>query len=129
MKLLRVKQLPLSILFAALFQLSTPAANAANTVDLSSATHWVCDGDFTVKLDAKSGVLRTIVKSRKIDESLPFYTCNSSHCDWGNGPGAELCQEVPCAEIVAEEKYQHLWIRLKDFEGRCDAVKSKDTQN
>ena len=129
MKLLRVKQLPLSILFVALLQSGAAPASAANTVDLSSDTHWVCDGNFVVTLDAKTGVMRITMKSKKIDESLPYYTCNSSHCDWGNGPGAERCQEIPCAEIVAEEKYQHLWIRLKNFEGQCDAVKSREKQD
>jgi hypothetical protein len=91
--MVEVRYLKVVVLPVALSLLIGTGSEAANTVDLSPAIHWVCDGDFIVHVGEKSGILRTIVKSRKIDESLPFYSCRSSHCDWGNGPGAGECQK------------------------------------
>ncbi len=106
-----------------------PAPNAANTVELASGLKWYCEGDLEVRLNDYSGHLWILSKSRKVDEKLSFYSCNSSHCNWGNGEGAEQCEEVPCAEILASEKEQHLRIRLKNFEGNCRTVNPTGAQN
>ena len=97
----------------------SPASHAANSVDLASKLKWKCEGDLAVRLNAYSGHLWILVKSRKIDEKLPFHSCNSSHCDWGNNEGAKQCQVAPCAQIMATENGEQLRIRLKNFEGSC----------
>lgn len=102
-----------------LWLMISPASNAANTVELASGLKWYCEGDLEVRLNDYSGHLWILSKSRKVDEKLPFYSCNSSHCSWSYGKGAEQCEEVPCAEILASENEQHLRIRLKTFEGNC----------
>jgi hypothetical protein len=114
-----VQVLHLKATFPVLALFLSPASNAANPVDLSSELKWNCEGDLEVRLNDYSGHLWILSKSRKVDEKLPFYSCASSHCDWGNDQGAEKCQVVPCAEVISTENGQQLWIRLKSFEGKC----------
>lgn len=121
-----IQQSTKAVLAIALSLFISTASDAANTVELSSKLKWNCEGDLTVRLNDYYGILWILDASRKIDERLPFYSCNSSRCDWGNNQGAEQCQEVPCAEILAGEKEQQLLIRLKNFEGRCTVMKSID---
>lgn len=118
-----------AVLTFSLTLIVSTASYAANTVDLRFNRKWNCEGDLEVRLNDHSGHLWILVRSRHIDEKLPFYSCNSSRCDWGNNAGAEQCEVVPCAEVMAGKKEQQLWIRLKDFEGRCTMVKSIDKQD
>ena len=90
-------------------------ALAAEEVILSSKVKWKCEGDTQVHLNDDTGKLRIISKSVGVDETLPFYACHSSHCDWGPTPAAAECGEVPCAEMLASETEQSLLIRLGGF--------------
>ena len=112
-------------------QLFVPTVSkSANTVDFSFNRKWHCEGDIDVRLNEVYGILWILVKSHKIDEKLPFYRCDDSHCDWGNDKGAERCNVPPCAEVLAGRKEQQLRIRKRDFEGRCTMLKSiKKTQD
>jgi hypothetical protein len=105
------------------------ASKSANTVDLSFYRKWHCESDIDIRLDEHYGILWILVRSHKIDEKLPFHSCKDSHCNWGNGDGAEHCKTIPCAEVMASRKDQQLLIRLKDFEAKCSMVKSTHTQD
>lgn len=123
--------LPIHMISAALsLQLLVPAASkSANTVDFSFNRKWHCESEVDVRLNEVYGILWILERSHKIDEKLPFYGCNDSHCDWGNNQGAEHCEVAPCAEIMASRKEQRLRIRIKNFEGNCTMLKSLETQD
>jgi hypothetical protein len=123
--------LPINLFNVALsLQLLVPTASkSANTVDFSFNRKWHCEGDIDVRLNEVYGILWILVRSHKIDEKLPFYRCDDSHCDWGNDHGAERCNVAPCAEVMAGRKEQQLRIKLKNFEGRCTMLKSIDKQD
>ena len=114
---------------ASLSLLILSASKSASTVDLSFYRKWHCESDVDIRLNEYYGILWILVRSQEIDEKLPFHSCKDSHCDWGNGDGAEHCKVIPCAEVMASRKEQQLLIRLKDFEARCTMVKSIHKQD
>ncbi|HUQ35491.1 MAG TPA: hypothetical protein VM144_03845 [Aestuariivirga sp.] len=123
-----------SVLFKVGLSASLPlmilsASKSASTVDLSFNRKWICESDIDIRLNEYSGILWIIVRSRDVDEKLPFHSCKDSHCDWGNGDGAEHCKAIPCAEVMASRREQQLLIRVKDFEARCTMVKSIHKQD
>lgn len=108
---------------------STSIAFGANTIDLTGNVKWTCEGDVRVSLDQKNGNLRITSASAGIDQTLSFHSCHSSHCDWGPKETAALCEQAPCAEVLADRKDQSLSIWLVGFESRCVAEKSKELQD
>ena len=133
MKLLRVKQLPLFILFVALLQSGAAPAKAANTVDTGTVT-WSCERDLSVKLNQKNGEFRVRMPSEKIDTTLHYAACNSSHCSWQQRkdiPGDTCYNEIGsgnlCLTITAGYKTQslHIFSSAEIIVAECIAYKSE----
>ena len=113
------------------------AAIAANTVDTGTLT-WSCERDLSVKLNQQNGEFRIKMPSEKINTTLFFASCNSSHCSWQQRRGmpGDICYNKVgsgdlCLTITADYRTQSLAIfsSADIVVAGCIAYKSKDAWN